>query len=212
MNCKIKVFLLGIIGLIFSIFGYISSDKAINSFDSTEQSFRRVTYELSPLFDAHALLIADSQVKAAHGLISFEQFCKNINLAKESIQKHIKQYEEKVDSEEDALMLQKLKNRCQLTFDFIEKIEKICKEQSKDELNKLIENGELHKTIDPALELINEILEKELILSSIYSSDSIKSLKQFEKFICAFMALSIVMSIASFLPLKHSKKLRKRVK
>jgi len=52
----------------------------------------------------------------------------------------------------------------------------------------------------------------EKVISNITDFESIEYLKQFEKFICAFMALSIVMSIASLLPLKPSKTTRKRVK
>lgn len=52
----------------------------------------------------------------------------------------------------------------------------------------------------------------EKVISNITDFESIKYLKQFENFICAFMALSIVMSVASLLPLKHSKIVRKRVK
>ena len=52
----------------------------------------------------------------------------------------------------------------------------------------------------------------EKVISNITDFESIHYLKQFEKFICTFMALSIVLSIASLLPLKRSKTTRKRVK
>lgn len=52
----------------------------------------------------------------------------------------------------------------------------------------------------------------EKVINNIVELEAIVYLKQFEKFICAFMALSIVMSVASLLPLKHSKRTRKRVK
>ena len=52
----------------------------------------------------------------------------------------------------------------------------------------------------------------EKVINNIVELDSIIYLKELEKFICAFMALSIVMSVASLLPIKQSKRLRKRVK
>lgn len=52
----------------------------------------------------------------------------------------------------------------------------------------------------------------EKVISNITDFESIYYLKQFEKFISVFMALSIVMSIASLLPSKWSKRRRKRVK
>ena len=52
----------------------------------------------------------------------------------------------------------------------------------------------------------------EKVIHNINDLESIEYLKQFEKFICAFMGLSIVLSIASLLPLKRSKTTRKRVK
>lgn len=52
----------------------------------------------------------------------------------------------------------------------------------------------------------------ERVIYNINDIESIEYLKQLEKFISAFMALSIVMSIASLLPSKRSKIIRKRVK
>jgi hypothetical protein len=52
----------------------------------------------------------------------------------------------------------------------------------------------------------------EKVINHINDTQSIAHLKQLEKFICAFMALSIVMSVASLLPTKWSKKRIKRVK
>lgn len=52
----------------------------------------------------------------------------------------------------------------------------------------------------------------EKVIHNINDFESIGYLKQFENFICAFMALSIVMSVASLLPLKRSKRTRKCVK
>ncbi len=52
----------------------------------------------------------------------------------------------------------------------------------------------------------------EKVIHNIYDPNSILYLKQFEKFICGFMALSIILCIAPFIPIKHSKKRLKRVK
>lgn len=212
MVTKIKVCLLGFVALIFSIYGYKTCEKAIFNFNQTDQCFKNVTYELSPLFDAHSIMIVDSQVKAAHGLITFEEYCKNIKEAKETIKKHLKNYENKINSQEERLLLDKLKIRCEDTFKYLDKIEKICKEKDALQLKILIENGELYTVVDKATETINEILEKEMVISSVYTSESVKSLKQFEKFISIFMGLSIVMCVAVFIPMAKAKKTRKRVK
>ena len=209
---KIKVCILGIIGLIFSFYGQQTCEKAVYNFSKTEQCFKKVTYELSPLFDAHSILIVDSQVKAINGLITFEQYCKNINEAKEIIKKHLNNYEKNASSEEEKLMLQNLKIKCAQTFELLEKLQNICKEKDKSKLEKLIQNGELYKVIDDATDTINQILEKEMDISSVYTSESIKSLKRFDTFLSIFMGLSIVMSIAVFIPIANVKKRRKRVK
>ena len=94
MATQIKVCLRGFIALIFSIYGYKTCEKAIFNFNQTDQCFKNVTYELSPLFDAHSIMIVDSQVKAAHGLITFEEYCKNIKEAKETIKKHLYGYKD----------------------------------------------------------------------------------------------------------------------
>jgi len=108
--------------------------------------------------------------------------------------------------------LDKLKIRCEDTFKYLDKIEKICKEKDASQLKILIENGELYTVVDKATDTINEILEKEMVISSVYTSESVKSLKQFEKFVSIFMGLSIVMCVAVFIPMAKAKKTRKRVK
>jgi len=50
------------------------------------------------------------------------------------------------------------------------------------------------------------------IISNIEDLTSIQQLKNFEKFICVFMALSIVMSVSTLISLNRSKRTRKRVK
>ena len=88
MSPKIKVCLLGLICLIFSFYGHFVCERVISNFVKSDQCFRNVTYELSPLFDTHTITIVDSQVKAANGLISFDQLCKNMVLAEDNIKNH----------------------------------------------------------------------------------------------------------------------------
>lgn len=212
MNPKIKVCLLGIIGLVFSFYGHVVCEKVISNFAKSDQCFKNVTYELSPLFDTHTILIVDSQVKAANGLISFDQLCKNMSQAEENIKKFLKSFEQKAQLEEEKKMYLAIKERCEISFQFIQKVKEVCKEQDSNKIAILIENGEMYKATDPMLDLINNALEKELVLSSQSASESVEYLKQLEKFITIFMGLSIVMSVAAFIPVKHSKKPRKRVK
>ena len=212
MSPKIKVLLLGLISLTFSIYGYVISERAVENFRKSEQCFKNVTYELSPMFDAHTLLIVDSHVKTAHGLMSFEDFCKNMDLAETTIKKTLKGYEKKLGSDAEKEIFLSLEQRCEETFDYLKKVKKICQEKSKEKIEELISNGELYANTDPTLDLINEILEKELLLSSDYNSVSIKSLKDFEKYVTLFMGFSVVLSAAAFFPTKVEKKLKRRVK
>lgn len=212
MSSKIKVLLLGLIGLAFSAYGYVLSERTVESFQKSEQCFKNVTYELSPMFDAHTLLIVDSHVKTAHGLMSFEDFCKNMDTAEVKIKKSLKSYEKNLVSEAEKEMFLSLEQRCEETFDYLKKVKKICQEKNKEKIEELISNGELYNNTDPTLDLINEALEKELLLSSDYNSHSIKSLKNFEKFITMFMGFSIVLSAAAFFPTKAEKKTKRRVK
>jgi len=212
MSPKIKILLLGLIGLVFSAYGYVLSERTVENFQKSEQCFKNVTYQLSPMFDAHTLLIVDSHVKTAHGLMSFEDFCKNMEAAETTIKKTLKSYEKNLDSETEKEMFLSLEQRCEETFDYVKNVKKICQEKSKEKIEELISNGELYKNTDPTLDLINEALEKELLLSSDYNSRSIKSLKNFEKFITMFMGFSIVLSAAAFFPIKAEKKIKRRVK
>lgn len=212
MSSKFKVLLLGLIGLTFSIYGYVICNRAVENFQKSEQCFENVTYELSPMFDAYALLIANSHTKAAHGLMSFDDFCKNIDLAESTIKKTLKSYEKNLVSDSEKQMFLTLERRCEETVDYIKKVKKICEENNREKVMLLISSGELYKNVDPTLDLINEILEKELLLSSAYDAESIKSLNDFEKFLTMFMGFSIVLCVTSFFPTKPEKKRKKRVK
>lgn len=212
MPQKIKVLLLGLIAFAFSIYGYVLCERTVENFQKSEQCFRNVTYELSPLFDAHTLLIVDSHVKTAHGLMSFEEFCENMNIAETKIKKALRNYEKNLVSESEKEMFLMLEQKCEDTLDYMKKVKKICQEKNKAEIEVLISNGELYGNTDPTLELINEVLEKELLLSAEYNSRSIKSLKDFEKFLTMFMGFSMVLSVAGFFPTKSEKKTKKRVK
>jgi hypothetical protein len=212
MSPKIKVCLLGLICLIFSFYGHFVCEKVISNFVKSDQCFRNVTYELSPLFDTHTITIVDSQVKAANGLISFDQLCKNMVLAEDNIKKFITSFGKKATSEEEKKIYEELKKRCEISLSFTQKVKDICKEQDSNKIAVLIENGEMYKATDPMLELINASLEKELILSSKIAIDSVASLELLKKFMAAFIGLSIVMSVSTLIPAKSSKKPRKRVK
>lgn len=212
MSPKIKVCLLGLIGLVFSLYGHFVCEKVISNFAKSDRCFRNATYELSPLFDTHTITIVDSQVKAANGLISFDQLCKNMTLAEDNIKNFIKNFEQKTTSEEEKKIYFEIKERCEISLKFIQKVKDICKEQDTNKIAILIENGEMYKATDPMLELLNNALEKELLLSSTIASESAKSLELLKKFMSAFIGLSIVMSVSTLIPAKLSKKPRKRVK
>jgi hypothetical protein len=212
MSPKIKVFLLGSIGLIFSFYGHYVCEKVISNFIESDKCFRNVTYELSPLFDTHTVIIVDSQVKAANGLISFDQLCQNMILAEDNIKKFITSFEQKATSEEEKKIYAEIKKRCEISLAFTKKVKDICKEQDINKVAALIQNGEMYRATDPMLELINESLEKELILSSKIATDSVHSLQALNKFMSAFMGLSIVMSVSMLVPVKFSKKPRSCVK
>ena len=212
MSPKIKVFLLGSIGLIFSFYGHYVCEKVISNFIESDKCFRNVTYELSPLFDTHTVIIVDSQVKAANGLISFDQLCQNMILAEDNIKKFITSFEQKATSEEEKKIYAEIKKRCEISLAFTKKVKDICKEQDINKVAALIQNGEMYRATDPMLELINESLEKELILSSKIAIDSVHSLQALNKFMSAFMGLSIAMSVSMLVPVKFSKKPRSCVK
>lgn len=212
MSSKIKVFLLGSIGLIFSFYGHHVCEKVISNFIESDKCFRNVTYELSPLFDTHTVTIVDSQVKAANGLISFDQLCQNMILAEDSIKKFITSFEQKATSEEEKKIYAEIKKRCEISLAFTQKVKDICKEKDINKVAMLIQNGEMYRATDPMLELINESLEKELILSSKIATDSVQSLEALNKFMSAFMGLSIAMSVSMLVPVKFSKKPRNCVK
>lgn len=210
MTARTIVLSISLIIGIFTYYGFSISERIEKDFQKSSLHFNTVTSVLSPLFDACAINIVDTQVKLAHNQADFDTFCKVMVSSKKNIKTYLDAYKEQKTDKENEFLLQ-LEDQLNKVDFYLDKAIKACKDNDHKTIYEMLNSGEMYSVIDPTTKLINKILDSKLQLAEEAKNDAFKVLEKFRRFLVFQLTLCLVISSAILIPKKKKSRARKSI-
>lgn len=210
MTPKTIVLSISLITGIFTYYGFSIAEKIEKDFQKSSLHFNTVTSVLSPLFDACAINIVDTQVKLAHNQADFDTFCKVMVSSKKNIKTYLDAYKGQKTDKENELLLQ-LEDQLNKVDLYLDKAIKACKDKDHKTIYEMLNSGEMYSVIDPTTKLINKILDSKLQLAEEAKDDAFKVLEKFKHFLIFQLTLCLVISSAVLIPKKKKSRAKKSI-
>lgn len=195
MKAKHAILSLLFIVIIFVSKGFYTNYAVKMEMENVYKEFNLVTNTLSPLFDSYALLTVDSQVKAAHGLITTQEYNEILKKASDIQKRIIKEYAEIVKNEE-SIDDKELFLRSTEVYAYINKMMELCKKNDVAAIHQSLYSGEMYKIIDPITACINNILENRFKQSEVYRKEASKAIENHDKVMIFASVLAAILIVA----------------
>ena len=194
MRTKHLIVALLVIVSVFVVRGFYVVDEVSMATEKSYREFEVLSTTIAPLKNLYVAVIASSQVKAAHGLITPQEFLGMLNSAEADEKKLLETYAELVRGKETVSDRELFVHTVQIRT-YVDKMQALANEGNVEEIHKAIYSGEMTTVFLPAYKTLNKISSEKLKVAQDYESQVQKTIHNFETVIKFAATLILIFAV-----------------
>jgi hypothetical protein len=179
MRTKHLIVALLVIVSIFVTRGFYVVQEVNEATEKSYHEFEVISNNIAPLKNLYVAVVASTQVKAAHGLITPQEFLATLNLAEADEKKFLENYAKEVQGNETVYDRELFIQTLQI-HSYVDRLQLMAEAGDVDAIHKAIYSGEMSSVFLPAYKTLNKISSERLISAANYKVQLQRTIHNFE--------------------------------
>ena len=192
MTPRLIVYCLAAITLAFGIKGFLLHDDIKNTLKDNARQQEAATMEIGMCFDWYGVIIVDSVVKTATGLITPEMMIETLEEERANKNEYLRLYKPTITEAEKENAEFVFRQDKKIKF-LVDRLIELAKKNNVEGIAELI--PPMYDLTDPTIEAINELIDEKMYYNERNGEKLNKKVDSFSEFLGLLLVLSIVLCV-----------------